>query len=215
MKNNIDYTLYLVTDNHVSDFEKFCYKIEKAICNGVTTVQLREKNLETNLFYKKALKVKELTDKYNVPLIINDRIDIMLAIDAAGVHLGQSDMPSDIARKIIGQNQILGISASNLTEAKKAYEDGADYLGVGAMFATQTKPDADVTSMKELKKIRENVDIPIVVIGGINCKTISLFSKIKVDGFAVVSAIMSEKDSGKASKDLIEEIQKVKNTVMS
>lgn len=210
MKNNIDYTLYLVTDNHVSDFEKFCYKIEKAICNGVTTVQLREKNLETNLFYKKALKVKELTDKYNVPLIINDRIDIMLAIDAAGVHLGQSDMPADIARKIIGQNKILGISASNLTEAKKAYEDGADYLGVGAMFATQTKPDADVTSMKELKKIRENVDIPIVVIGGINCKTISLFSKIKVDGFAVVSAIMSEKDSGKASKDLIEEIQKVK-----
>lgn len=210
MKNNIDYTLYLVTDNHVSDFEKFCYKIEKAICNGVTTVQLREKNLETNLFYKKALKVKELTDKYNVPLIINDRIDIMLAIDAAGVHLGQSDMPADIARKIIGQNKILGISASNLTEAKKAYEDGADYLGVGAMFATQTKPDADVTSMKELKKIRENFDIPIVVIGGINCKTISLFSKIKVDGFAVVSAIMSEKDSGKASKDLIEEIQKVK-----
>ncbi|WP_276897971.1 thiamine phosphate synthase [Dialister micraerophilus] len=210
MKNNIDYTLYLVTDNHVSDFEKFCYKIEKAICNGVTTVQLREKNLETNLFYKKALKVKELTDKYNVPLIINDRIDIMLAIDAAGVHLGQSDMPADIARKIIGQNKILGISASNLTEAKKAYEDGADYLGVGAMFATQTKPDADVTSMKELKKIRENVNIPIVVIGGINCKTISLFSKIKVDGFAVVSAIMSEKDSGKASKDLIKEIQKVK-----
>lgn len=210
MKNNIDYTLYLVTDNHVSDFEKFCYKIEKAICNGVTTVQLREKNLETNLFYKKALKVKELTDKYNVPLIINDRIDIMLAIDAAGVHLGQSDMPADIARKIIGQNKILGISASNLTEAKKAYEDGADYLGVGAMFATQTKPDADVTSMKELKKIRENVDIPIVVIGGINCKTISLFSKIKVDGFAVVSAIMSEKDSGKASKDLIKKIQKVK-----
>lgn len=176
----------------------------------MTTVQLREKNLETNLFYKKALKVKELTDKYNVPLIINDRIDIMLAIDAAGVHLGQSDMPADIARKIIGQNKILGISASNLTEAKKAYEDGADYLGVGAMFATQTKPDADVTSMKGLKKIRENVDIPIVVIGGINCKTISLFSKIKVDGFAVVSAIMSEKDSGKASKDLIEEIQKLK-----
>lgn len=210
MKNNIDYTLYLVTYNHVSDFEKFCYKIEKAICNGVTTVQLREKKLETNLFYKKALKVKELTDKYNVPLIINDRIDIMLAIDAAGVHLGQSDMPADIARKIIGQNKILGISASNLTEAKKAYEDGADYLGVGAMFATQTKPDADVTSMKELKKIRENVDIPIVVIGGINCKTIPLFSKIKVDGFAVVSAIMSEKDSGKASKDLIKEIQKVK-----
>lgn len=210
MKNNIDYTLYLVTDNNVSDFEKFCYKIEKAICNGVTTVQLREKNLETNLFYKKALKVKELTDKYNVPLIINDRIDIMLAIDAAGVHLGQSDMPADIARKIIGQNKILGISASNLTEAKKAYEDGADYLGVGAMFATQTKPDADVTSMKELKKIRENVNIPIVVIGGINCKTIPLFSKIKVDGFAVVSAIMSEKDSGKASKDLIKEIQKVK-----
>ena len=210
MKNNIDYTLYLVTYNHVSDFEKFCYKIEKAICNGVTTVQLREKNLETNLFYKKALKVKELTDKYNVPLIINDRIDIMLAIDAAGVHLGQSDMPADIARKIIGQNKILGISASNLTEAKKAYEDGADYLGVGAMFATQTKPDADVTSMKELKKIRENVNIPIVVIGGINCKTIPLFSKIKVDGFAVVSAIMSEKDSGKASKDLIKEIQKVK-----
>lgn len=210
MKNNIDYTLYLVTDNHVSDFEKFCYKIEKAICNGVTTVQLREKNLETNLFYKKALKVKELTDKYNVPLIINDRIDIMLAIDAAGVHLGQSDMPADIARKIIGQNKILGISASNLTEAKKAYEDGADYLGVGAMFATQTKPDADVTSMKELKKIRENVNIPIVVIGGINCKTIPFFSKIKVDGFAVVSAIMSEKDSGKASKDLIKEIQKVK-----
>lgn len=201
MKSKIDYTLYLVTDAQKNDSEQFYDKIEQSICNGVSIVQLREKNIDTGSFYYKALRVKQITKKYNIPFIINDRIDIMLAVDADGVHLGQSDMPANVARGIIGKDKILGLSVSNLMEAKKACEDSADYLGVGAMFPTSTKPDANLTTIEELRKIKMNINIPIVVIGGINLQTISKFNK-NVDGFAVVSAIMNAPNAAEASRQL-------------
>jgi len=148
------------------------------------------------------LKVKTVTDHYGIPLIINDRVDIVLAMDAAGVHIGQSDLPVKIVRNIIGNNKILGVSASNLNEAMQAENDGADYLGVGAMFATGTKADAELVSMETLQNIRMASRLPIVVIGGINKNTIPLFEGIRLDGIAVVSAIISEKDITSAAVDL-------------
>lgn len=211
MKSKVDYSLYLVTNSNNLTVEEFLQKIEEAVSNGVSIVQLREKNIGTKEFYEKALMVKKITDKYNVPLIIDDRIDIMLAVDADGVHLGQSDISASIARKIIGENKIIGISVSNVNEAIEAYNNSADYLGVGAMFSTLTKPEADLTTMEELRKIRKTVPIPLVVIGGINLETIDEFKFENIDGFAVISAIMSKKDSGKASQCLIKKIKSFKN----
>ena len=148
--------------------------------------------------------LKKITDKYNIPLLINDRLDIALAVDAAGVHVGQSDLPCSVVRKIIGEDKIIGVSAGNLEIAVKAEKDGADYIGVGAMYATGTKKDAKLTSMDELKKIRENVSIPIVVIGGINRERVQDFKKTKINGLAIVSAIIAQKDICKATKELKE-----------
>ena len=164
--NNLDLSLYLVTNNS-EDEEKFLKIIEESLKGGVSVVQLREKKAETLDFYNLALKVKEITQKYNVPLIINDRIDIALAIDADGVHVGQSDMPAKTARSMIGEDKILGVSAANIKEAKKAQRDSADYIGVGAVYPTNTKDDATSVPKKELKEIVKSVDIPVVAIGGI------------------------------------------------
>ena len=164
--NNLDLSLYLVTNNS-EDEEKFLNIIEESLKGGVSVVQLREKKAETLDFYNLALKVKEITQKYNVPLIINDRIDIALAIDADGVHVGQSDMPAKTARSMIGEDKILGVSAANIKEAKKAQRDSADYIGVGAVYPTNTKDDATSVPKKELKEIVKSVDIPVVAIGGI------------------------------------------------
>ncbi|NLB33505.1 MAG: thiamine phosphate synthase, partial [Tissierellia bacterium] len=141
MKPNIDYTLYLVTDREIMSTEKLETAVEQAILGGCTVIQLREKNCSSLEFFEIAISIKEITDRYQIPLIINDRIDIALAVDASGVHIGQSDMPARIVRKLIGNNKILGVSASNFEEAMKAYKDDADYLGVGAMFITDTKKD--------------------------------------------------------------------------
>lgn len=176
--------------------------VEQAIVGGCTLVQLREKDCSSFDFYSTAVKVKEITDKYNVPLIINDRLDIALAVDAAGVHVGQSDMPATIIRKVIGDDKIIGVSTGSLDQALKAQEDGADYLGVGAMYSTGTKKDAKPTSMEELKKIRENVSIPIVVIGGINKDRIRDFEGTGIDGLAIVSAIIAQEDITIATKEL-------------
>ena len=135
--NEIDLSLYLVTDNS-ENVEKFLNTIEEAIKGGVSVVQIREKTADTLDFYNLALKVKEITAKYNVPLIINDRVDVALAIDADGVHVGQSDMPCDVTRRLIGPDKILGISAATIDEAKKAESDGADYIGTGAVFPTHS-----------------------------------------------------------------------------
>lgn len=202
MKPKIDYSIYLVTDQELMSTKTIEQSVELAIKGGCTLVQLREKYHSTLDFYNTALKVKKITDYYGIPLIINDRIDIALAVDASGVHIGQNDLPAKIVRSIIGNNKILGVSASNIFEAVKAEKDGADYLGVGAMFATSTKTDAVLVTMESLKEIRRKTNIPIVVIGGINKHTIPLFVGTEIDGIAVVSAIISEKDIVMAASNI-------------
>lgn len=204
MKKNIDYTLYLCTDRELMSSDTIEESVEQAVKGGVTVVQLREKKSSSREFYELALRVKEITDKYNVPLIINDRVDIAVAVDAAGVHIGQSDLPADVVRSIVGEDKIIGVSASRLDEAVKAVKDGADYLGVGAMYATDTKTDARPVTMEELKQIRSEVDVPIVVIGGINMNTLVNFKNIGIDGLAVVSAIVAKKDVEGAAREMYE-----------
>jgi len=200
--NNIDLSIYLVTDNS-EDEEKFLKTIEEAINGGVSVVQIREKTADTLEFYNLALKVKEITTKYNVPLIINDRIDVALAVDADGVHVGQSDMPCDVARKLIGENKILGVSAATIDEAKKAEKDGADYIGTGAVFPTSTKDDAPSITKKDLKDIVDSINIPVVAIGGINIENAKELKNTGISGLSVVSAIMSADNPKKASEKLL------------
>ena len=200
MKNSINYSLYLVTDRDVLKERDLCKSVEEAILGGVTLVQLREKNISTLEFYNIAIKLKKTTDKYNIPLIINDRLDIALAVDAAGVHIGQSDIPGEIAKKLLGKDKILGISASTLNEAIKAQMDGADYIGVGAIFQTSTKNDADSVSINDLKVIKEKVSIPIVAIGGINKENIKLLKDTNINGVAVVSAILGKENIKEEAK---------------
>lgn len=199
---NPDLSLYLVTDKS-DDVEKFLNTIEEAIKGGTTVVQIREKTADTLDFYNLALKVKEITEKYGVPLIINDRVDIALAVDADGVHVGQSDMPCDVTRRLIGQDKILGVSAATIEEAKKAEKDGADYIGTGAVFPTQTKDDADSVTKEELEKIVESIDIPVVAIGGINLENAHELKDTGIAGLSVVSAIMSSDDPKKSSEELL------------
>ncbi|WP_407415929.1 thiamine phosphate synthase [Methanobrevibacter sp.] len=199
---NIDLSLYLVTDNS-DDVEKFLKTIEEGIKGGVTVVQIREKTAETLDFYNLALKVKKITSKYNIPLIINDRVDIALAIDADGVHVGQSDMPCDVTRQLIGDDKILGVSAATITEAKKAQQDGADYIGTGAVFPTKTKDDAPSVTKEDLKEIVESIDIPVVAIGGITLENASQLTDTGISGLSVVSAIMSSDNPKKSSEELL------------
>ena len=203
-KEDIDYSVYLVTDRRNKTDEEFLNIIEEAIKGGTTVVQLREKTASTKEFYDLALRVKEITSRYGVPLLINDRIDIALAIDSEGVHIGQDDMPADIAREIIGEDKILGVSASTVEEAKKAENDSADYIGSGAVFPTATKDDADSVSKEELKEIVDSIDIPVVAIGGITVENASSLKDSGIAGFSVVSAIMSAEDAKEASKKLKE-----------
>ena len=203
-KEDIDYSVYLVTDRRNKTDEEFLNIIEEAIKGGTTIVQLREKTASTKEFYDLALRVKEITNRYGVPLLINDRIDIALAVDSEGVHIGQDDMPADIAREIIGEDKILGVSASTVEEAKKAENDSADYIGSGAVFPTATKDDADSVSKEELKEIVDSIDIPVVAIGGITVENASSLKDSGIAGFSVVSAIMSAEDPKEASKKLKE-----------
>lgn len=194
MKTEMDYTLYLVTDRDLMSTQTLEQAVEQAILGGCTVVQLREKTANSRLFYEQAQKIKRITDRYDVPLIINDRADIALAVDAAGVHVGQSDLPADVVRGMLGPEKIIGVSVGSVAQAQKAKADGADYLGIGAMFQTDTKADAEVVSMQTLRRIRETVDLPNVVIGGINQKTAGQFTKEVTDGLAVVSAIIAQAD---------------------
>ncbi|WP_405288773.1 thiamine phosphate synthase [Methanobrevibacter sp.] len=203
-KEDIDYSVYLVTDRRNKTDEEFLNIIEEAIKGGTTIVQLREKTASTKEFYDLALKVKEITSRYDVPLLINDRIDIALAVDSEGVHIGQDDMPAGIAREIIGEDKILGVSASTVEEAKKAEIDSADYIGSGAVFPTATKDDADSVSEEELKEIVDSIDIPVVAIGGITIENAHTLKASGIAGFSVVSAIMSAEDPKEASEKLKE-----------
>lgn len=206
-KENLDYTLYLCTDRGLMSTDTLEKAVEEAILGGVTMVQLREKDCSSREFYETALRIKKITDAYEVPLLINDRVDIALAVDADGVHIGQSDLPVKIARKILGKDKIIGVSARNVAQALEAEQNGADYLGVGAMYATGTKKDAKVTSKEELLKIRQAVKIPIVVIGGINQKTLSNFKGIGINGLAVVSAVIAAKDIKAAAAEMVQKFK--------
>lgn len=202
MKPVIDYTLYLCTDRGLMSTDTIEESVELAIKGGCTLVQLREKDCSSREFYETAVKVKVITDKYQVPLIINDRLDIALAVQAAGVHIGQSDLPAKTVRRIVGEDMIIGVSASTAELCQKAQEDGADYVGVGAMFATATK-DTDIrVTMEELAQIRKAVSIPIVAIGGINQNNAANFKDTGIQGLAVVSAVVAQPDIEKAAREL-------------
>lgn len=211
MKPTIDYTLYLVTDSALMSAETVEQSVEQSIKGGCTLVQLREKDKSSLDFYDTAVKVKAVCGGNGVPLIINDRVDIALAVNADGVHIGQKDLPAKIVRKLIGEDKILGVSVSNLNEALLAEKDGADYLGVGAMFATGTKTDAKPVSLDGLKEIRSRIQLPIVVIGGINKNTAPLFAGTGINGIAVVSAIVSQNDIAAAARELKELFLKTGN----
>lgn len=208
-KSNIDYTLYLVTDREILGNRNLEDAVEEAILGGVTLVQLREKNCSSLEFYNTAKNIKEITRKYNIPLIINDRLDIAQAIDADGVHIGQEDMPVDLARKILGQHKVIGVSAQTLEQALMAEEEGADYLGVGAIFNTTTKRDAiQDMGLKILKDIKVKVNIPIVGIGGIDHSNAKSVIQTGADGVAVVSCILKETDIRNSSKRLYDIVKK-------
>lgn len=204
----IDYSLYLVTDRHCLNSQTLETAVEEAILGGVTLVQLREKNLDSRDFYQQALRIQAICQRHNVPLLINDRVDIAQAIDADGVHIGQSDLPCTLVRNILGNHKIIGVSARTVEQAVQAQIDGADYIGVGAMFATTTKSDAKTVTMDTLAHIRQAVDLPMVAIGGINAKTLPILQQqlenanISVDGVAVVSAILGQADIKTASQQL-------------
>ncbi len=206
----IDYTLYLVTDSHIVNRQELYKRVEQAILGGCTMVQLREKDISSLDFYRQALELKQITEKYRVPLIINDRVDIALAVKAAGVHIGQNDIPVSVVKDIIGRNMLLGVSVTSLNEAEQAVKDGANYLGVGAIFPTKTKKDAVLVPMGELKKIRQTIKLPIVVIGGINKENAKIFSAMGIDGLAVISAIIAQPDSREAALEIREEFGKSK-----
>ena len=200
----VDYTLYLVAEERLIRDSGLSIEtaVEEAILGGVTLVQLREKESSALEFYNLSIKVKNITDKYNIPLIINDRLDIMLATDAAGVHLGQDDMPVAAARRLVGKDKIIGVSARTTKEAIRAEEDGASYIGAGSVFNTITKKDAKHISMEELKDMTSAVSIPVIAIGGVNKDNIEMLKDTGIKGIAVVSAILSEKNIKKAAEDL-------------
>ena len=209
-KQEIDYTLYLCTDRDLMSTDTIEEAVEQAVKGGCTVVQLRENDCSSLEFYETALRVKKITDEYKIPLIINDRVDIALAVNADGVHVGQDDLPAASVRRILGGDKVIGVSAGSVREAVKAREDGADYLGVGAMHATSTKTDADVTTVEELKKIREMVDLPIVAIGGMNKQTLPELKGTGVDGIAVVSAVIAADDIEWAASELSEAVRSQK-----
>lgn len=203
-KVKIDYRLYLVTDRKCLKERDFAQSIEHAIQGGVTLVQLREKSLSTKEFLQLAVKVREITSQYRIPLIINDRLDIVLAVDADGLHVGQDDLPMLKARELLGPNKIIGVSVSTLTEALLAEQQDADYLGVGAVFNTFTKTDAPEVSLGQLELIKKSVKIPVVAIGGINQTNLQRVMATGIDGVSVVSAILAHKNILMASKQLKE-----------
>ena len=186
--------LYLVTNRYQDSLESFLEKIETACRSGVTIVQLREKNLTTNQYYQLAKQVKEITDAYQVPLIIDDRLDVCLAVDAAGLHIGDDELPVSVARQVLGPEKILGVTAKTVKRALEAEEGGADYLGTGAIFPTTTKENAPITLISTLKTICQRVAIPVVAIGGLTSENIDQLIGTGIAGVAVVRDLMQAED---------------------
>ena len=197
-----DYTLYLCTDSGLMSCATVEESVEMAVRGGCSVVQLREKNASSLELYQLAKRVKQVTDKYAVPLIINDRLDICQAVDAAGVHLGQSDLPCAQARRILGADKIIGVSAATPEEAAKAQSDGADYLGVGAVFPTSTKTNTRTVTPEIIRSIRRAVEIPFVVIGGVNADNIQQLYGLGINGAAVISAVVAQPDITAAAQKM-------------
>lgn len=204
--------LYAVTDRAWLHERRLADDVEKALLGGATFVQLREKDASFEEFLEQAREVKEVCKKYNVPFVINDNIEVALAVDADGVHVGQSDMETGSVRQKLGKDKIIGVSTRTVEEALLAQDRGADYLGVGAMFQTSTKLDAADVTFEELKVICEAVEIPVVAIGGISNHNVMELEGTGIDGVAVVSAIFAAEDIQKATKEMK---QNLKNVVQS
>lgn len=208
MKPAIDYSIYLVTDEACLHGRPLLECVEEALAAGVTLVQYRAKAADGGVLYAEACRLKELCDKYSVPLIINDRLDIALAVGAAGVHLGQDDLPCAVARRLLGEDFIIGVSAHNPAEAVQAVSDGADYLGCGAVFGTATKHDVAKLGLENLRAIRKAVAVPMVGIGGITADNYAEVLATGADGAAIVSGILAQDDIGAVVKKLVATKQK-------
>lgn len=206
MKPVIDYSIYLVTDENCLKGRPLLACVEEALAGGVTLVQYRDKDKDSRAMYKEAVQLKALCDKYKVPLIINDRLDIAQAVGAAGVHLGQEDLPCAVARQILGDDYVIGVSAHNPGEAVQAAAAGADYLGCGAVFVTATKQDVAKLGLANLRAIREAVTLPMVGIGGINVANYAEVLATGADGAAIVSGIL-------AQDDIMATVQRLKDIV--
>lgn len=203
------YPLYLVTDEKACKGKDFYESVEASIRGGAKIVQLREKNMDTRDFFKRALKLKEICHKHGVDFVINDRLDIAIAVDADGVHLGQSDMPIQKAKEILGHKKIIGISAKNMEEALEAQKYGADYIGVGAIFATDTKKDSGLIDLETLKDMTNQINIPVLAIGGIGLGKLGYLKDTGIDGICVISDILGSDDPEKRTRKLLEEYRSI------
>ncbi|MED1604737.1 thiamine phosphate synthase [Cytobacillus kochii] len=199
----MDYRLYLVTDDKIANNELYDI-VRSGVKGGVTIVQLREKTADGQLFYEKAKTLQSILKPLDIPLIINDRVDIALAVGAAGVHVGQDDLRCDVVRKIVPDDMVVGISVSNVEEAKLAQEQGANYVGIGSVFPTTSKSDADLLAPGMLEEIIAAIDIPAVAIGGIQLENIKMLKNRGLAGVSVVSAISKSKNPEKSARDLLQ-----------
>ncbi|MDP9742232.1 UNVERIFIED_ORG: thiamine-phosphate pyrophosphorylase [Bacillus sp. B2I3] len=208
-KSQIDLSLYLVTEESIA-IEELTKIIAQSVSGGVSIVQLREKNNSSLSFYEKASALKQLLNELSIPLIINDRMDIALAVGADGIHIGQDDLPLPVVKKMVPEDMIVGVSVSTLEEALEAERNGADYIGVGSVFPTKTKQDATLMALEDLGEICRGVSIPAVAIGGITADNISALSDSGLSGTAVVSAIMNADNPKTASESLLKIIKDFK-----
>ncbi|PAL18360.1 thiamine phosphate synthase [Peribacillus simplex] len=208
-KSQIDLSLYLVTEESI-EIEELTKIIAESVSGGVSIVQLREKNNSSLSFYKKASALKQLLNELSIPLIINDRVDIALAVGADGIHIGQDDLPLPVVKKMVPEDMIVGVSVSTLEEALEAERNGADYIGVGSVFPTKTKQDATLMALEDLGEICRSVSIPAVAIGGITADNMSALSDSGLSGTAVVSAIMNADNPKTASESLLKIIKDFK-----
>ena len=201
--------LYLVTNRYQDSLARFLEKVETACRSGITIVQLREKNLTTNQYYQLAKQVKEITDAYQVPLIIDDRLDVCLAVDAAGLHIGDDELPVSVARQVLGPEKILGVTTKTVKRALEAEEGGADYLGTGAIFPTTTKENAPITLISTLKTICQRVAIPVVAIGGLTSENIDQLVGTGIAGVAVVRDLMQAEDIEAKTQDFLTKLDDI------
>lgn len=201
--------LYLVTNRYQDPLETFLKKVEQACQSGVTMIQLREKQLTTNQYYELAKMVKQITDTYQVPLIIDDRLDVCLAVDAAGLHIGDDELPVSVSRQVLGTEKILGVTAKTVKRALEAEESGADYLGTGAIFPTTTKENAPITLISTLKDICQAVGIPVVAIGGLTCENIHQLSGTGIAGIAVVRDLMQARDIEARTQEFLTKLDQI------